>query len=47
VQYINLRLADWLKSKLQKMEEIEVIQKSSSLYASPIIIVEVLRSDDK
>ena len=25
VQYINLRLADWLKSELQKMKEIGVI----------------------
>ncbi len=29
------------------MEEIGVIRKSCSLYASPIIIVEVLRSDGK
>ncbi len=29
------------------MEEIGVIQKSSSPYASPITIVEVLRSDGK
>ncbi len=47
VWYINLRLADWLKGKLQKIEEIEIIQKSYSLYASPITIVEVLRSDGK
>ncbi len=44
VQYINPRLADWLKGKLQKMEEIGVIRKSCSPYASPITIVEVLRS---
>src|SRR6266498_2306194 len=47
VRYINLRLADWLKRELQKMEEIEVIRKSCSPYASPITIVEVLRSDGK
>ncbi len=29
------------------MEEIGIIQKSCSPYASPIIIVEVLRSDSK
>ncbi len=47
VQYINPRLADWLKGELQKMEEIGVIQKSCSPYASLITIVEVLRSDGK
>src|SRR6266540_3086660 len=47
VQYINLRLADWLKGELQKMEEIGVIRKLCSPYASSIIIVEVLRSDGK
>jgi len=47
VQYINLRLADWLKRELQKMEEIRIIRKSCSFYASPITIVEVLRSDGK
>ena len=47
VWYINLRLADWLKEELQKMEKIGVIQKSCSLYASPITIVEVLKSDSK
>src|SRR6266542_4163146 len=30
VRYINLRLADWLKGKLQKIEKIGVIQKSCS-----------------
>src|SRR6266540_7236656 len=43
VRYINSRLADWLKGELQKMEEIGVIRKSCSPYASPITIVEVLR----
>ena len=47
VCYINLRLADWLKGELQKMEEIGVIRKSCNPYASPITIVEVLRSDGK
>ncbi|SRR6266498_2146064 len=47
VQYINPRLANWLKGKLQKMEKIGVIQKSCNLYALPITIVEVLRSDGK
>ncbi len=47
VRYINPRLADWLKKELQKMEEIGVIRKSCSPYASPITIVEVLRSDGK
>ncbi len=47
VWYINPRLADWLKGELQKMEEIGVIQKFYSPYASPITIVKVLRSDDK
>jgi len=42
VQYINPRLADWLKRKLQKMKEIGVIRKSYSLYTSLITIVEVL-----
>ncbi len=47
VQYINPRLADWLKGELQKIEKIEVIKKSCNSYTSPIIIVEVLRSDGK
>src|SRR6266540_4360115 len=47
VRYINPRLADWLKGELQKMKEIRVIRKSCSPYASPITIVEVLRSDGK
>ncbi len=47
IWYINPRLADWLKGELQKIEEIGVIQKSCSPYASPITIVEVLRSDGK
>ena len=47
IQYINLRLADWLKGELQKIKEIGVIQKSYSPYASPITIVKVLRSDGK
>src|SRR6266542_3575877 len=47
IRYINLRLADWLKSELQKIEEIGIIQKSCSPYTSPITIVEVLRSDSK
>ncbi len=47
VRYINPRLADWLKGELQKMEEIGVIRKSCSPYASPITIVKVLRSDGK
>jgi len=36
-----------LKSKLQKIEEIGVIQKFCNPYASPITIVKVLRSDGK
>ncbi len=47
VRYINPRLADWLKGELQKIEEIGVIRKLCSSYASPITIVEVLRSDGK
>jgi len=42
VQYINPRLADWLKRKLQKIEEIRVIRKLYSPYALLITIVEVL-----
>ncbi len=47
VQYINSRLANWLKSKLQKIEEIEVIWKLYNPYISSITIVEVLKSDGK
>ncbi len=47
VWYINPRLADWLKGKLQKIKKIGVIWKSCSPYASSITIVKVLRLDGK
>src|SRR6266498_1201060 len=45
VRYVNLRLADWLKKELKRMEAMQVIQKSCSPYASPITIVEVEKAD--
>ncbi len=47
IWYINLRLADWLKDKIQKIKEIKIIQKSCNPYISLITIVEVLRLNGK
>ncbi len=45
VRYINLRLADWFKKELKRIETMEVIWKSYNPYTSFIIIVEVKKSD--
>jgi len=45
VRYVNPRLADWLKKELERMETMQVIQKSCSPYASLITIVEVEKAD--
>ena len=45
VRYVNPRLADWLKKKLERMETMRVIWKFYSPYTSPIIIVEVEKPD--
>src|SRR6266542_6857354 len=45
VRYINPRLADWLKKELERMEAMQIIQKSCSPYASPITIMKVKKTD--
>ena len=45
VRYVNLRLANWLKKELDRMESIGVVRKLCSLYASPITIIKVKRPD--
>src|SRR6266542_786193 len=45
VRYVNPRLADWLKKELERMEAMQIIQKSCSPYASSITIVEVKKAD--